>query len=70
MAAALDNFDDRGADIVLLCGTGMPTLAALRASDRPMLSSNLCLATEALRHAQAWPANEAADIHKLCRETG
>jgi len=64
--AALGEFDDQGADLVLLSGTGMPTIEALKRSDRPMLSSNLCLATEVLRRAQCWQPNEAADIERLC----
>ena len=46
-ARVLDGLDARGADAVLLSGTGMPTLAVLRAAAgrRPrLLSSNLCLA--------------------------
>jgi len=66
VAAALDDFDDAGADVVLLSGTGMPTIAALRNSKVPMLSSNLCLATEVLRRTQQWPPNEAANIHEIC----
>lgn len=66
VAAALDRFDDAGADLVLLSGTGMPTIAALKNSKIPMLSSNLCLATEVLRRTQQWPPNEAANVHRLC----
>ncbi|MGI9232780.1 MAG: hypothetical protein ACR2RD_04040, partial [Woeseiaceae bacterium] len=65
VANALDAFDDAGADLILLSGTGMPTIAALRNSTTPMLSSNLCLATEVLRRTQLWPPNEAADIDSL-----
>ena len=67
VAAALADFDDAGADVVLLSGTGMPTIQALQSSNKPMLSSNLCLATEVLRRARLWQPNEAADIHRLCR---
>ena len=67
VAAALAQFDAAGADLVLLSGTGMPTVAALQNSAVPMLSSNLCLATEVLRRTQRWSPGEAADIHKLCR---
>ena len=67
VAAALAEFDSSDADLVLLSGTGMGTIDALRNADRPMLSSNLCLATEVLRRAQLWPANEAADINRLTR---
>lgn len=66
VADALANFDDGGADLILLSGTGMPTIAALKNSTTPMLSSNLCLATEVLRRARLWPPGEAADIHALC----
>lgn len=66
VAAALAGFDPAGADVVLLSGTGMPTIAALRAAEVPMLSSNLCLVTEVLRRTQQWPPNEAANVHKLC----
>lgn len=64
---ALASLDDANADLILLSGTGMPTIAALRNSTTPMLSSNLCLATEILRSVQLWPPGEAADIHKLCQ---
>ncbi len=70
VATALERFDVGGADVVLLSGTGMPTIAALEASDGPMLSSNLCLATEVLRHIQSWPPFEAADIGRLCGGNG
>lgn len=66
VTAALKGFDDAGADLILLSGTGMPTVNALRQSSVPMLSSNLCLATEVLRRAQLWPPTAAADINKLC----
>ena len=66
VTAALADFDATGADIVLLSGTGMPTVAALQNSVAPMISSNLCLATEVLRRTQRWPPNEAADINRLC----
>jgi len=69
VAEALAAFNDAGADLILLSGTGMPTVAALQTSATPMLSSNLCLATEVLRRAQLWPPNEAADIHKLCDDS-
>lgn len=65
VAAAMADFDAPSADVILLSGTGMPTIKALQNSTAPMLSSNLCLATEVLRRSQQWPANEAADIHKL-----
>jgi maleate isomerase len=46
-AAVLANLDARGADAVLISGTGMPSLEVLRARGTrrlPMISSNLCLA--------------------------
>jgi maleate isomerase len=46
-AAVLANLDARGADAVLISGTGMPSLEVLRARrthQPPMISSNLCLA--------------------------
>ncbi len=70
VAAALSNFDDGGADLILLSGTGMPSIAALKHSTTPMLSSNLCLATDVLRRARLWPPGEAADIHRLCQVDG
>ncbi len=66
VAAALAAFDAADADVVLLSGTGMPTIEALKNADRPMLSSNLCLATEMLRRTQLWAPNEAANIHQIC----
>ena len=62
---ALARFDMAGADLLLLSGTGMRSIAALEQADVPMLSSNLCLATEALRRTQQWPPNEAADVGRL-----
>lgn len=64
--AALAGFDDAGADLILLSGTGMPTVATLRKSKVPMLSSNLCLAVEVLRLTNRWPPKDAADIKRLC----
>jgi maleate isomerase len=52
-AAVLEQADTRGADAVLLSGTGMPTLPLLRqvAGQRPpVLSSNLCLAWRLRQH--------------------
>jgi maleate isomerase len=56
-AAALDGLDTRGADAVLLSGTGMPSLALLRArgTTRPtLLSSNLCLAWRLHGYVDGW----------------
>ena len=57
--------DTNGYDVTLLSGTGMPTIAALRDATSPMISSNLCLATECLRRVHLWPPNEAADVMQL-----
>lgn len=65
VAAAIERIDAAGADVLLLSGTGMPTIAALKNCELPILSSNLCLATEVLRRVQQWPPNEAANVHKL-----
>lgn len=44
-------------DAVLVSGTGLPSLAAIRASSKPpVLSSNLCLAWELLRRLGRQPA--------------
>lgn len=66
LEAALADFDDAGADLILLSGTGMPTVATLQKSSVAMLSSNLCLAVEALRLTNLWPPDEAANIGRLC----
>lgn len=65
---AVARVDTSGADVLLLSGTGMPTLAALERATFPTLSSNFCLATEILRRLQHWPASEAANIHELIVE--
>lgn len=62
---ALRDFDVADADLILMSGTGMPTLHAMRQFDGAVLSSNLCLATECLRRVHEWPANQAADIQRL-----
>jgi len=52
-AAVLDGLDVRGADAVLLSGTGMPSLGVLRARHPrlpPLVSSNLCLAWRLNHH--------------------
>lgn len=66
VAAALDRFDTANADVLLLSGTGMATVAALHRSGVPTISSNLCLATEALRRIGRWPSGAAANIDRLC----
>ena len=65
VAAAIECFAPGNADLVLLSGTGMPTLAALRAAGQPMVSSNLCLSAAVLRRAGFWPADEPIDIEAL-----
>ena len=51
--AGLERLDTGGADAVLLSGTGMPSLGAIRAAapilGKPVLSSNYCLAWALLR---------------------
>ena len=69
VTTALRDFDANGCDVILLSGTGMPTINALLNSDRPMLSSNLCLATELLRRTQLWPPHEAAEISRMIGDT-
>lgn len=53
--AAIRALDLKGAEVLLLSGTGMPTLRALRAARSelpiPAISSNLCLAWALLRAA-------------------
>jgi len=65
VAAAIADFDIGDADLLLLSGTGMPTIKALQDAPYPTISSNLCLAVEVLRRTQNWPPAEAADIHQL-----
>lgn len=51
--AVLENIDTRGADAVLVSGTGMPTLQLLcarRLQHPPLISSNLCLAWQLHQH--------------------
>ena len=69
VATALDAFDPGDADLLLLSGTGMPTMHALQRPGIPILSSNLCLATEVLRRVHAWPPNKAADPSLLLGES-
>ena len=52
-AGVFDSLDTRGADAVLVSGTGMPSLELLRArrsQDPPVISSNLCLAWRLHQH--------------------
>jgi maleate isomerase len=65
--ALLDGLDVRGADAVLLSGTGMPTLRTIASSEPglPVISSNLCLAWLLERSAggaqplERWLASDA-----------
>lgn len=69
----LAGLDTRGADAVLLSGTGMPTLRtiAARAAGVPVLSSNLCLAWRLAAAAggatalEPWLAPQAAWRQRL-----
>jgi maleate isomerase len=65
VAAAIERFTPGAADVVLLSGTGMPTLAALQAARRPMVSSNLCLTAAVLRRIGLWPADDPTDVEVL-----
>lgn len=64
VAAAVERFAAGDADVVLLSGTGMPTLDALAAhhGSLPMISSNLCLATQLLRRTGEWGSDTPADV--------
>lgn len=62
---ALHDFDSKGADVILASGTGMPTISSLLAVDTPVVSSNLCLATEILRKIQLWGDDEPAEAGLL-----
>lgn len=62
---AVRRFDAGGADVTLLSGTGMPTLAALEDATLPMLSSNLCLAGALLRRVGLWSADRPVDVKEL-----
>ena len=63
VSRALADFAAGNADIVLLSGTGMPSLDALldHRGAPPMISSNLCLAAQMLRRTGELPSDEAAD---------
>ncbi|HMK86535.1 MAG TPA: hypothetical protein VK437_11305 [Steroidobacteraceae bacterium] len=62
---AVNGFDPRGAEAILLTGTGMPSLRAIEslepARQMPVLSSNLCLAWALVRIAgcPARPGSES-----------
>jgi maleate isomerase len=64
-AAALEGLDTRGADAVLLSGTGMPSLALLRAragTPPRLLSSNLCLAWRLHGYVDGWQPRPDAPL--------
>lgn len=63
--AGIARFEPGDADVRLLSGTGMPTVAALAGDGRAMISSNLCLAASILRRIGTWPAGRPADIHSF-----
>ena len=63
--AAIERFEPGDVDVMLLSGTGMPTIAALVSHHSAMISSNLCLAAAVLRRIGRWPADRPADIHAL-----
>ncbi|MEJ2603089.1 MAG: hypothetical protein P8172_07305 [Gammaproteobacteria bacterium] len=67
VALALQRFASGDVDVVLLSGTGMPTLEALTAHGGcpPMISSNLCLATQMLRRTGEWPSTAPADVEAM-----
>ncbi len=67
---AIDRYDTADAELLLLSGTGMPTVHALLGAGTPMLSSNLCLAGAVLRRAGLWPAASPIDIQTLCLHHG
>ena len=70
--AAIRRIDKTGADCVVVSGTGMPTLRALRALDAqsalPVISSNLCLAW-ALTRAVAPALAPATPVQLLVQQS-
>lgn len=67
VSKALAQLDLRGADMVLMSGTGMPTLAALadKTQKVPMLSSNVCLAGALLRRLTLWSPGKPVVLEAL-----
>ncbi len=64
-AATLAGLDTGDAEAVLLSGTGMPSLALLRAratAGPSLLSSNLCLAWRLHRHVDGWRPRPGAPL--------
>ena len=59
VAKAIAGFDTANADLVLLSGTGMPTLVQLRKDPARFISSNYCLAMAAYRMLVGWPETDA-----------
>lgn len=72
VAEALAALGAVDADILLLSGTGMPSLSALldHRGPTPMIASNLCLAAQLLRRTGEWPADRPADAAALIAEAG
>ncbi|MDJ0657265.1 MAG: hypothetical protein QNJ40_24100 [Xanthomonadales bacterium] len=62
---ALARFDHGNPDVLLLSGTGMPTITALQHARFPTISSNLCLAAEVMRRLGRWPADQPASVTAL-----
>jgi len=62
---AVSRFDAGGADVTLLSGTGMPTMAALINGSVHTVSSNLCLAGAVLRRVDYWRADKPVDVNIL-----
>ncbi len=60
VAEALADFDSADADLVLLSGTGMPTLAQIRKDPGRYISSNYCLAMAAYTKLVSWPDTDAS----------
>lgn len=65
--ATLEGLDLPDADLILMSGTGMPTLTAIkeRPGPLPMLSSNLCLAGALLRRLGLWSPAKPLDLVEL-----
>ena len=64
---------DPGADVSLITGTGLPSLAIIdqvaAQSDRTVLSSNLCLTWRLLKEVEVWsPESAAAPTYPLLKD--
>lgn len=62
---AVDGVLNKGADVLLLSGTGMPTLDVIRQYPDSVISSNLCLVAEAMRQTGQWGSERPIAIHHL-----